>query len=284
MAARSEKLGFFPEHLRIDAGPIQVRPLPELRSIVDESSSWEGVENGWIYAPPRPKRDFLSGQVREPPYSARVFGLPKTHVIEHRQATDEDHLCFLVWVLSFFVGMRLTTEEAGFLDATPIRQGMLVDFALVGQSLSRALELADSFWRGNLRKPKNASRFAAAVHALFLGQNPQALQYERFLYLYTALDACYSLAAAIGKSKGQCLTQAGSSGHVTNSDSTCPPGPTRPIVEAQATPEWLRSGTTRCTRPSLWVNPWVSRYTGFAPPRGSKYRSTLRCETSSAVS
>ncbi len=193
MVALSKKFGFCPEALRIDAGPIQVRPLPEFRSTVDDSAAWEDVENGWIYSPPQGKRDFLSGQVRELPYSSRVFGLPKTHAIEHEHATDDDHLTFLVWALSFFVGMRLTTEEAGFLDATPIEPRKLVDFVPVGQSLVRAVELADSFWKSSLWGPRNARRFAAAVHALFLGQYPRALQFEKFIYLYTAIDTCYRL-------------------------------------------------------------------------------------------
>ena len=202
LAVRSKKFGFLPEYLRIDAGPVQVRPLPEFQAIVDDFSTWEDVENGWFYAPPQGLRDFLTGRARELPYSARVFGLPKTHDIEHEDATGEDHLVFHVWALSFFLGMRLTTEKAGFLDATPMRRAVLVDFVLVGQSLRRALELADSFWRENRLKTRNAQRFEAAVHALFLGQYPQALQFERFIYLYTAIDACYRLTADLRNHKG----------------------------------------------------------------------------------
>ena len=189
MAGRSKKFGFCPEHLRIDAGPIKVRPLPDFEAIVDHSSTWEDVENGWIYASPKEVQDFLTRKVHESPYSARVFGLPKTHVIEHEDATADDHLVFLVWALSFFLGMRLTTEKRGFLDATPLRKGVLVDFTLVGQSLIRALELADSFWTDRPVETRDAKRFEAAVHALFLGQYPQALQFERFIYVYTAIDA-----------------------------------------------------------------------------------------------
>ena len=125
----------------------------------------------------------------------RVFGLPQTHTIEHAGAEGDEHLDFLVWALSFLVGMRLTTTEAGFLDATPAKPGSLVDFVLRGQSLSKGMELAERFWTNNRHEPRNAQRFAAAIHALFLGQNPQALQFEEFIYLYTAIDACYRLAA-----------------------------------------------------------------------------------------
>ena len=46
----------------------------------------------------------------------------------------------------------------------------------------------------NLAKPRRAQHFEAAVHALFLGQNPKNLEFERFVYFYTAIDACYKLA------------------------------------------------------------------------------------------
>jgi len=197
MPALKKTLGFYPEPLSLRAGPISVHPLPEFDTVVEDVQAWEDLDKGWIY-PPR-LQSLKAGASRELPYRTRVFPLPKTHLIEHKDATADGHLDFIVWVLSFFVGMRLTTEEAGFLDATPIRRGMLVDFVLVGQSLSRALELADSFWKANPPQTRNPLRFEAAVHALFLGQYPQALQFERFIYLYTALDACYRLVASSKK-------------------------------------------------------------------------------------
>ena len=162
------------------------------------------VEDDWYYAPHRPEIDFMSGKERALPYSARVFGLPETHLIEHASATDEDHLGFHLWALSFFVGMRLTATKAGFLDATPVKSGKLVDFFLPGTNLARAVELAEGFWQKNRRgrsenekaaKPTGPQLFEAAVHALFLAQNPQHLEFERFVYLYMAIDACYRLTA-----------------------------------------------------------------------------------------
>ena len=77
------------------------------------------------------------------------------------------------------MGMRLTATEAGFLDATPLKAGKLVDFVLQGSSLTLAVELADDFWRTNHHDPRRARLFAGAVHALFLAQNPRSLQFER---------------------------------------------------------------------------------------------------------
>ena len=170
-----KEFGFYPEPLKITAGSVTVSPLPEFEENVNDVLACDGVQNDWICAPP----------------STRIFGLLKTHLIEHAEASDEKQLNFHVWALSFFVGMRLTTEEQGFVDATPLKPGKLVDFVLVGSSLARAIGLIDCFWKKNPQS--HTERFAAAVNALFLAQNPQNLQFERFVYLYMAIDACYKL-------------------------------------------------------------------------------------------
>jgi len=197
MAPMTKRFGFYPELLRIDAGPVSVRPLANLEAIVESVFAGDEIEDGWIYAPPQQTRDVKSGEVRAGPYSARVFGLSKTHVIEHAAATGEDHLDFHVWCLSFFLGTRLSTTDAGFLDAATVKRGRLVDFVLLGPGLEKAVVLAERFWRKNLGQPRNAKRYAAAIHALFLGQYRQALQFEKFIYLYAALDACFALTKAI---------------------------------------------------------------------------------------
>ena len=114
------EFGYHPEPLHLRAGPITVEPLPELAEIVADMETSDGIENDWIYAPPQEVRA-TGGMVRTLPYPSRVFGLPKTHTIEHASAEGEDQLTFHLWALSLFTGMRLTPTEAGFIDATPIR-------------------------------------------------------------------------------------------------------------------------------------------------------------------
>lgn len=194
MRSLNRSFGFYPAPLRIEAGPMSVVPLPSLDKSVDTVLGEESVEDGWFYAPPQQKFELVSRQIRQMPYSSRVFGLPRTHTIEHACATGQEHLGFLLWTLSFFTGMRLTAWEVGFLDATPVHtRKKLVDFVVKDRGLARALELGDSFWRKYRDKPRCAQRFAAAVHALFVGQYPQALQYERFIHLFAAIDSCYRL-------------------------------------------------------------------------------------------
>ena len=177
------KFGLYPDPPQIKAGPVTISPLPDLERITSDEFASGRIEKNWIYAP----------------HTTRMFELPKTHLLEHAAATSEEHLEFHLWALSFFVGMRLTATEAGFLDSTPVKPGKLVDFVLLRSSLDRAVELAEKFWKrtSDSDKPRCAKRFEAAVHALFLSQNPQNLQFEKFVLLYMAIDACYKLAVEL---------------------------------------------------------------------------------------
>lgn len=74
MSKTRKAFGFYPEPLRIDVGSIRIDSLPELDEVVRRVLSGDDVENGWIYASPQGVPDWRSGQVRERPYSARVFG------------------------------------------------------------------------------------------------------------------------------------------------------------------------------------------------------------------
>ena len=196
-----KEFGFYPHPRQIEAGPVTISPFPSLKQIASDVPAFGRIEGDWIYAPLERVHRFTSGgdRIRECPYTIRVFDLPKTHLIEHVEATSEDHIEFHIWALSFFVGMRLTTTEAGFLDATPLKPHRLVDFIPVGSSLTRAVELAENFWRTNRDNPRRAKCFEAAVHALFLSQYPQSLQFEKFVLLYMAVDACFKLTRALYK-------------------------------------------------------------------------------------
>ncbi len=200
MGAISLDFGYWPRAEAISAGNVTIAPLPNFQETLSDMDSVSGLEGDWVYAPTQRVRDLLSGQITDRPYSARVFGLPKTHSITHAAPDSSDHVDFHVWGLSFFAGMRLTTTEAGFLDSTPIVPGKLVDFVLLNP-VEKAVNLVEAFWAANRSERQRADLVAAAIHALFLSQRPQLLQYERFIYCYTALDACYALTAHLSPPK-----------------------------------------------------------------------------------
>jgi hypothetical protein len=85
----------------------------------------------------------------------------------------------------------MSTTEAGFLDATPIKPRPLGDISTGGRSLERAMSAANRFWLDHEREPKAAKTLSAAIHSWMLSQYPKHLSFERFNYLYIAIDACY---------------------------------------------------------------------------------------------
>lgn len=196
-AQRLEVLfGYYPVAYYVTTPEFSIHTLPDHEATVATITSHPDVSKDWIYPGAQQQKDIMSGVVRSMPYSARVFSLPKTHVLTLGKNRSREDLDFVVWCLSFFGGMRLTTAEAGFLDATPIKPGTLVDFILSQCTLADVAQLALDYLdteRGDPRAPK---RVAAVVHALFLAQRPQNLPFEEFQYLYMALDACFSLASA----------------------------------------------------------------------------------------
>ncbi len=186
------EFGYYPKLVEGQVDDIQVSTLPDHQQVVSDVLAADEVEGRWFYAPRESSKNIMSGRVSEHPYSARVFALPKTHSLEHANADSEEHLSFLMWVLGFIVGMRLTETEAGFLDATPIEPGELHDMALLGPDVElRALGHAERFWQAESAKPRVAKGVTAIIHSFFLAQYPKALGFERFTYLYVALDGCH---------------------------------------------------------------------------------------------
>jgi len=202
MSSKRLDFGYYPRPLQLDVGLVRITTLPDLPATVAGIEGNEGVERDWIYAPLQQVQN-LGGGVLTRPYPARIFGLPKTHAIEHAAADDDDHLTFHLWSLSFFTGMRLTATEAGFVDATPIKAGKLVDFVLMRAGLEKSVQLAEDFWSANRGSPERTRLWSAAVHALFLGQSPRLLQFEQFILLYTAFDACFALAKLLHPATGR---------------------------------------------------------------------------------
>jgi len=180
VTALSADFGYYPERLELEVGSLSIATRADLGESVRRVEGSPYTKDGWIYAPS----------------DRRVFVLPKTHSIAHAAADGPEHLAFLVWVLSYFSGLRLTTTEAGFVDATPVKGHALVDFVRLNRvEYERGLVIAEEYWQAHRAEPRMAKRWSAAVHAMFLAQYPRAMTYERVIYHYAALDACYRLAA-----------------------------------------------------------------------------------------
>ena len=90
---KSAKFGYYPQPLDFTAEGITVSTLPNLSDAVDfvEKCHGDCICDAWFYPPRQPKRMIRltpteqSCQVAEMPFSARVFGLPKTHQLTHKK-------------------------------------------------------------------------------------------------------------------------------------------------------------------------------------------------------
>lgn len=187
------EFGFRPSVLDLKIGPVTIETLDGLEDRIAEVEQSDQAYNGWIYAPLQPIVNLGSGETNHAPYAARIFALPNTHIIRHVEDVELGHLQFHVWSLGFFTGQRLSATKAGFLDVTPLKPGKLNDFVLLGDSLSTSVYLAEKYWKDNVDNRKQLARFEAVIHALFIAQNPRFLQFEGFIFLYTALDACFAI-------------------------------------------------------------------------------------------
>jgi hypothetical protein len=125
------------------------------------------------------------------------FGLPKTHALDHASPEGDDHLRFLIQCFGFFVGMRMSDTEAGFLDATPIKPGKASDMVWLGDSLMSAIGFADQFWFANAQNQRISTVMRGVIHNYFLAATPTLLDFERFIYLYVALEGCHYARALI---------------------------------------------------------------------------------------
>lgn len=196
------EFGYYPRSCDLDTDRFSVRTLTTLQESIAAVTEDSCTVRDWIYSGAQGHLGIFSGKTRLMPYPARVFGLPKTHVLTLHQSTNSLDLEFVVWCLAFFLGMPLTTTAAGFLDAAPTKPGKLVDFVLTRPGdESDAIGLALDFLNAEPADSRAPKRVAAVIHALFLSHYPQSLPFERFQYLYMALDGCFQLISAKGGAK-----------------------------------------------------------------------------------
>lgn len=189
----SAEFGYYPIPFDMDTDQFSIHTLPDHQAKVAGIIRDASVFKDWIYPKAQPQRDMFTGSIRLLPFNSRTFPLPKTHVLTLHKNESQDDLIFVIWCLSFFTGMRLTTIEEGFVDATPIKPGQLVDFSLSRCNISDAIQLALKFLELERGDPLATKRITAVINALFLAQYPQCLPFEQFQYLYAALDGCFKL-------------------------------------------------------------------------------------------
>ena len=205
------KFGFFTEALDLDCGDIKISTLPKTKEIRKEINKYPNVYKDIIYGPRLQlnkehinfKDNTEEKSIIKLPYSSYIFPLPNTHVIKSKRIKDERYIDFLIWVLSFFVGVRLTTvaTKNGFIGYAPLKRGYLTDFFC--GDLCSAIDLGRKFWRSDTYGKANSKNLVSALHTLYIMQKPHQLQlqFEEFIYSYLAIDTCYSIVERMNTKK-----------------------------------------------------------------------------------
>jgi hypothetical protein len=170
---------------------VTIRSLPNLAETASEVAADPQVCGGWLYAPRTRFYDIATSGLRELPHPERVFGLPRSHVITLPDEHASERADFLVWCLGFLRGVHLTTTEAGYLDAAALRPHGFHDINVGGADLANAMHHADRFWLRHRGLPLVTERIKAAINCAWIAALPHRLAYEKFLHVYSALEACY---------------------------------------------------------------------------------------------
>ena len=180
--------GYLPEKLEVSCNGVVISTLPHFDEAVASVRSDPKVRQKWFYPGVQQWQSLNTKEITEDPFTVRVFGMPATHHISAPPTIEREYLEFVLWVLSFFKGMRLTSLPKGFLDATPIDLHALVDFIAMGDPAA-PLVLAERFWADSKSNPLQRKRLCAAIHSMFISCNPRLMNFEEFLFLYSALDS-----------------------------------------------------------------------------------------------
>ena len=96
----SAEFGYYSKPYDTETRRFSVQTLPDYESTVIAVMGDSNTLKDWIYPGAQQHRDFMSGNVRSMPYSARVFGLPKTHVLTLHESGSREELDFVVWCLA----------------------------------------------------------------------------------------------------------------------------------------------------------------------------------------
>jgi hypothetical protein len=123
---------------------------------------------------------------------ATRFELPPTHLlITPGRAYDAQYGEFIVLMLGFMYGLRLTVRGTGHLHPTPLREHSLVNFVPKRAEVLACLGKATVFWdsqRTDLRQ-----LLFGAIHWYLVAQSHNH-QHERFAWAYTVLDNLHRVA------------------------------------------------------------------------------------------
>lgn len=199
------EFGFLPTSTQFEVDNIIVQPLANAADVIASVLELGLIDGQWIY-PAIVDKSVLSNVLTQSKIDkiqvpAARFELPTTHILVHKQTKDIERTKFLVSMMGFFLGLRLMPKGWGHFYRTPVALHTLSDFHVANDELQQCIVYADRFWLQH-RKKKMRTLIFSAVNAFQIAQSYQH-DYERFLFLYTALDTCMEMLQEVFPTKFQ---------------------------------------------------------------------------------
>lgn len=135
-------------------------------------------DNGWCYSP----------SVR-----GRTFGQEPNCTMSG--VKSEDHGRFMVQCLSFLYGQKLFTLPCEYVDSVRLKRNDLGLF-ITNKNIENGLIYCNELWNKHSDDDKTKfstllKRVFGIIHLLFMSISKKSLQFEQFIYIYMALDACF---------------------------------------------------------------------------------------------
>lgn len=142
-------------------------------------------DKGWCYCPSIKERRFTL----------------KTNCTMSGVAS-QDHGRFMVQCLSFLYGQKLHTLPKEYIDSVHLKRdhfGLLTS----NESIEKGLIYCSELWMREATDDKTKfstllKRVFGIIHLLFMSISKTNLQFEQFIYIYIALDACFKHFCDVG--------------------------------------------------------------------------------------
>lgn len=179
-------LGWLNEKLIYETGSVIIRPLEDIDKAIAEVKGYEETSDRWVFAP-----CVLSNIGKRHRQASEVLRLPRTHSISAKNNNIDDFLTYLVIMFGFSKGLRLIPEGWQHFYRAPVKIGQLTGAISSRKEAENFLDCCEYIWN-KYTGSALLNEFQGIVH-LFLSSQAYNHQFERFIFQYMVLDACYDL-------------------------------------------------------------------------------------------
>lgn len=178
------QFGWLDLALSFERSSLHVIPLPDWSERISYIKNSNVYGRDYLYLPVVPETNTA------PLIPAQRMELAPTHLmILHGRGQNTERDLFLTAVLGFLLGLRLVPEGVGHLHRIRHTPRRAVSFFADETEIADIVEAALGVW--DARCPSVGNRIFAAMHWYLTSAAGYIHQFERFVFLYSVLDALH---------------------------------------------------------------------------------------------